>query len=120
MQVNKLSELLPVGAFSAACPTRVVLDHVTSKWGVLVLVALQGRTRRWGELRRNVEGVSEKMLAQTLKTLERDGLVARVALPVIPPHVEYSLTERGDELVDLLHPLLGWVAANAEAILADQ
>jgi DNA-binding HxlR family transcriptional regulator len=58
------------------------------------------------------------MLAQTLKTFERDGLVARLALPVIPPHVEYSLTPRGDELVDLLHPLLTWVTINATAILS--
>jgi DNA-binding HxlR family transcriptional regulator len=114
-----LSELFPGGLFSSNCPSRVVLDHVTSKWGVLVLVSLKGRTLRWGELRRSVEGVSEKMLAQTLKTFERDGLVARVALPVIPPHVEYSLTERGEELVELLYPLLTWVAANVEAILGE-
>ena len=117
VEVNALSEMFPGGFFSSNCPSRVVLDHVTSKWGVLVLVSLKGRTLRWGELRRSVEGVSEKMLAQTLKTFERDGLVARVALPVIPPHVEYSLTERGEELVDLLHPLLNWVAANAGDIL---
>jgi DNA-binding HxlR family transcriptional regulator len=109
--------MLPPGVFSSACPTRVVLDHVTSKWGVLVLVSLHGRTLRWGELRRTVDGVSEKMLAQTLKTFERDGLVARVALPVIPPHVEYSLTARGGEVVELLLPLLTWVAANADEIL---
>ena len=119
VEVNVLNELFPVGAFTSACPSRVVLDHVTSKWGVLVLVSLKGRTLRWGELRRSVEGVSEKMLAQTLKTFERDGLVARMALPVIPPHVEYSLTELGEELVSLLHPLLSWVAANAGAILAE-
>jgi DNA-binding HxlR family transcriptional regulator len=110
-------DVFPDGFFPANCPSRTVLDHVTSKWGVLVLVALMGRTLRWGELRRCVEGVSEKMLAQTLKTFERDGLVARVALPVIPPHVEYSLTARGDELVGLLRPLLRWVVANAEEIL---
>ena len=118
VEVSALGELFPGGLFTSACPSRVILDHVTSKWGVLVLVSLKGRTLRWGELRRSVEGVSEKMLAQTLKTFERDGLVARMALPVIPPHVEYSLTARGDEVVALLHPLLTWVAANAEAILA--
>jgi DNA-binding HxlR family transcriptional regulator len=117
IEVSPLDVIFPSGVFPSACPSRVVLDHVTSKWGVLVLAALTGRTLRWGELRRRVEGISEKMLAQTLKTFERDGLVARRALPVIPPHVEYSLTPRGDELVALLHPLLGWVAANADAIL---
>jgi DNA-binding HxlR family transcriptional regulator len=103
--------------FASDCPSRVVLDHVTSKWGVLILVALQDRTMRWGELRRRVEGISEKMLAQTLKTFERDGLVARHARPVIPPHVEYSLTARGQELVALLYPLLTWILRNAEEIL---
>ena len=116
-QVSPLDAQFPGGLFPSACPSRIVLDHVTSKWGVLVLVALTGRTLRWSELRRSVEGVSEKMLAQTLKTFERDGLVDRVARPVIPPHVEYSLTERGDELVALLHPLLSWITTNAEAIL---
>jgi DNA-binding HxlR family transcriptional regulator len=120
VQVSPLDAMFPGGVFPSACPSRVVLDHVTSKWGVLVLVALTGRTLRWSELRRRVEGVSEKMLAQTLKTFERDGLIARVARPVIPPHVEYSLTERGDQLVALLHPLLMWMTAEAPAILRDE
>ena len=99
------------------CPTRVILDHVTSKWGVLVLLALSDGTHRWGELRRAVDGISEKMLAQTLRTLEADGLVDRDARPTIPPHVEYSLTPLGRELVDRLLPLVEWIARNAEGIL---
>jgi DNA-binding HxlR family transcriptional regulator len=95
----------------------VVLDHVTSKWGVLVLVALAGETLRWGELRRRAQGISEKMLAQTLRTLERDGLVHRDAHPVIPPRVDYSLTERGRELAALLLPLVEWTVVHAEEIL---
>jgi DNA-binding HxlR family transcriptional regulator len=114
----KLQDLFPEGVLPAACPSRTVIDHVTSKWGVLVLVALDGRTLRWGELRRSVEGISEKMLAQTLKTFEADGLVARHARPVIPPHVEYSLTPLGVELVDLLNPLLRWIVTHAEEIVA--
>ena len=98
----------------ATCSTRVVLDHVFGKWGVLVLA---GRTLRWGELRREVAGVSEKMLAQTLQTFERDGLVHRNALPVIPPHVEYSLTPRGQELVDRLLPLMEWISEHADEML---
>ena len=85
--------------FPAACPSRVVLDHVTSKWGILVLVALADGPQRWSELRRRAEGISEKMLAQTLRTLEADGFVHRDAQPVIPPRVDYSLTPRGDERV---------------------
>jgi DNA-binding HxlR family transcriptional regulator len=106
------------GVFPAGCPSRVVLDHVTSKWGVLVLVALSERTLRWSELRRRAEGVSEKMLAQTLRTLERDGFVHRDAQPVIPPRVDYSLTDRGRELATLLIPLMEWILSNADEILA--
>jgi DNA-binding HxlR family transcriptional regulator len=102
----------------AACPSRIVLDHVTSKWGVLVLVALSEGTLRWGELRRRAQGISEKMLAQTLRTLERDGFVRREAQPVIPPRVDYSLTERGRELASLLLPLMDWIVANAEDIVS--
>src|SRR3954463_16420691 len=105
---HPLAALFPGGVLEANCPSRVVLDHVTSKWGVLVLVALDDRTLRWSELRRAVEGVSEKMLAQTLRTLEADGFVLRDAHPVIPPHVEYSLTPLGRELVALLMPLFTW------------
>jgi DNA-binding HxlR family transcriptional regulator len=108
------------GVFPAGCPSRTVLDHITSKWGVLVLLALSEGEQRWSELRRRAEGISEKMLAQTLKTLERDGLVLRQAQPVIPPRVDYSLTPRGYELAALLIPLVTWAYDNAEDILGDQ
>ena len=107
--------------FPANCPSRTVLDHVTSKWGVLVLLALtETEVLRWSELRRRAEGVSEKMLAQTLRTLEADGFLVRTALPVVPPHVEYSLTGRGREVGALLHPLVGWIAEHAESIVGPQ
>src|SRR6478735_7533788 len=105
------------GRFPAACNSRTVLDHVTSKWGVLVLLTLSAGSLRWGELRRTVEGVSEKMLAQTLRTLEADGFVLRESMDVIPPHVEYSLTPLGDELVTHLLPLLRWVMDHAADIV---
>ncbi|MEO5665739.1 MAG: helix-turn-helix domain-containing protein [Nocardioides sp.] len=109
-----LRELYPDGVFPAACHSRVLLDHVMSKWGVLVLLALsEGEPLRWSELRRRAEGVSEKMLAQTLRTLAADGLVHRDARPVVPPHVEYSLTEPGEQLAALLVPLMQWVAGHA-------
>lgn len=116
-----LSALLPGvtdGVLPAACPSRTVLDHVTSKWGVLVIIALSDGTHRWSALRRVVQGVSEKMLAQTLRTLEADGLVHREARPVVPPHVEYRLTDRGHELAAHMLPLMGWITANAEDIVA--
>lgn len=121
MKVSNGAELLrqrfPDGVHPAGCPSRVLLDHVTSKWGVLILISLTDGPQRWSELRRRAEGVSEKMLAQTLKTLERDGFVHRDPQPVIPPRVDYSLTHRGEELAALLVPLVGWVAEHADEVL---
>ncbi len=106
--------------YPAACPSRVLLNHVTSTWGVLVLAALSQGTLRWSELRRAAQGVSEKMLAQTLQTLERDGLVSRYQHPVMPPRVEYSLTDLGRELSERLLPLLEWVGEHAEQVIGPQ
>ncbi|NNH06674.1 helix-turn-helix transcriptional regulator [Cellulomonas fimi] len=119
-EVSVLDRLLTNGILASACPTRVVLDHVTSKWGVLLLVALSERSLRWGELRRVVEGISEKMLAQTLRTLEADGLVHREVTATVPPRVDYSLTPLGTELVARLLPLMEWVADHADAIVGDR
>jgi DNA-binding HxlR family transcriptional regulator len=117
---SQLRTHFPDGVFPAKCPSRTVLDHVTSKWGVLILVALsEGTPLRWSELRRRAQGVSEKMLAQTLRTLDQDGFLHRDARPQVPPHVEYSLTPRGEELATLLVPLMAWIAQHAEDILAE-
>lgn len=113
-----LPAMLTDGVLSAQCPSRTVLGHVTSKWGVLLLVALSEQTLRWGELHRVVEGISEKMLAQTLRVLEADGFVHREARPTIPPRVDYSLTDRGRELTERLLPLMEWITAHAQEILA--
>lgn len=102
--------------YPSACPSRTLLKHVTSTWGVLVLAALSEGTLRWSELRRAAQGVSEKMLAQTLDTLETDGLVSRFQHPVMPPKVEYSLTELGQGLVERLLPLLEWVGEHVDII----
>ncbi|MBI2244244.1 MAG: winged helix-turn-helix transcriptional regulator [Nocardioides sp.] len=94
------------------CPdTRLLVEHVTSRWGVLVLLTLDDRTLRWSELKREIAGVSEKMLIQTLQVLEADGLVRRTALPVVPPHVEYSLTGDGRAAAAHLAPLVRWAQA---------
>lgn len=106
------------GVYPQKCASRTVLDHVTSKWGVLVLLALQQESLRWGGLRRSIEGISEKMLASTLRTLEADGFVHREAQAVIPPRVDYSLTDRGQELALRLVPLMDWIADNADEITA--
>ena len=112
-----ISEKLQRGNVLAAdCPSREVLKHVTSRWGVLVLMALEGRTRRFSELRRTIGGVSERMLAQTLQWLEGDGLVDRVSYPVVPPHVEYSLSPLGVEAASRVRALADWIETSLPEI----
>ena len=103
---------------AAACPSRDVLRHVTSRWGVLVLLVLADGTQRFSGLRRKIGGVSEKMLAQTLQWLEHDGLVVRHEFPVVPPHVEYSLTPMGNEVAVHVCGLADWIELNLHRILA--
>jgi DNA-binding HxlR family transcriptional regulator len=97
--------------FARSCPSRETMEHATGRWGTLALVALLEGTFRFNALRRRVDGISEKMLSQTLQALERDGLVVRDAQPTIPPHVEYSLTPLGHDaatkLMELIHLLEG-------------
>ncbi|GGT31646.1 winged helix-turn-helix transcriptional regulator [Streptomyces purpureus] len=100
------------------CPSRLVLEHVTSRWGVLVLAALMERSYRFSELRRTIGGVSEKMLAQTLQTLERDGFVHREAQPVIPPRVDYWLTGLGKEAAEQVWALARWTERRVPAVQA--
>ncbi|MHC3473801.1 winged helix-turn-helix transcriptional regulator [Streptomyces sp. 7R007] len=101
----------------AMCPYRLVLEHVTSRWGVLVLIELLDRPHRFSELRRAIGRVSEKMLTQTLQTLERDGLVHRDAKPVIPPRVDYSLTDLGREAAEQVRGLAMWTQERMGAVL---
>ena len=113
-----LSEKLMRGDLMAPdCPSRAVLQHVTSRWGVLVLIALETGTLRFSELRRGIGGVSERMLAQTLQQLEGDGFVRRVAYQVVPPHVEYSLTPLGLEVAEKVRGLADWIEMNLDRIL---
>ncbi|MDX2921281.1 MULTISPECIES: helix-turn-helix domain-containing protein [Streptomyces] len=106
------------GGKQPMCPSRLILEHVTSRWGVLVLVALLERSYRFSELRREVGGVSEKMLAQTLQTLERDGFVHRDAKPVIPPRVDYTLTPLGNEAAEQVRALARWTERQVDAVRA--
>jgi DNA-binding HxlR family transcriptional regulator len=113
-------DALVADVFDAACTSRAVLEHVTGRWGVLALVALHDGVFRFNALRRRVQGVSEKMLAQTLQALERDGFVHREARPTIPPHVEYSLTPAGQEVAGRLLALIEVVEAAVPTVLAAQ
>src|SRR3954451_23157054 len=110
----------PAVSGEAMCPHRLVLEHVTSRWGVLVLIQLLDRPHRFSELRRAVGGqgrsVSEKMLTQTLQTLERDGFIHRDAKPVIPPRVDYSLTDLGREAAEQVKALAMWTDQRMDAV----
>ncbi len=113
------AELMQRGElFAEKCPSREVLKHVTSRWGVLLLVALRSGTHRFSDLRRKVNGISEKMLAQTLQWLEGDGFVERISYPVVPPHVEYRLTPLGEEVGEKVEALADWIEMKLPEILA--
>jgi DNA-binding HxlR family transcriptional regulator len=116
-----LSEQMRNGnLFAEQCPSRDVLKHVTSRWGVLILVALQDGTHRFSDLRRKIGGVSEKMLAQTLQWLEADGFVNRKSYPVVPPHVEYSLTPLGRDVSEKVAALADWIEENLPQVMASR
>jgi DNA-binding HxlR family transcriptional regulator len=106
------------GSHDRECTGRDILDHVTSRWGVLVLLALRDRTHRFSELRRRIGGVSEKMLAQTLRALEEDGFVLRHDFAEVPPRVEYALTPMGRQLAKHVAGLATWISDNAAQVLA--
>ncbi len=121
IKTGQLAEMMRHGKVLAKeCPSREILKHVTSQWGVLVLVVLIGGTHRFSELRRKIGGVSEKMLAQTLQQLEQDGFVQRVSYPVVPPHVEYSLTPLGDAIARQVEALTNWIETNLPEIIKAQ
>ena len=92
----------------AACPTRQVLTRVADKWSMFVIIALQDGVMRFSELRRRIDGVTPKMLTQTLRGLERDGVVTRTAYPTVPVTVEYALTPLGRSLADAVATVRGW------------
>ncbi|WP_416046912.1 winged helix-turn-helix transcriptional regulator [Cupriavidus basilensis] len=116
-----LSEKLRRGdVLTPLCPSREILSHLTSRWGVLVLIALLSGTQRFSQLRRKIGGVSERMLAQTLQLLERDGIVERRAYEVVPPHVEYALTPLGKEAATKVRELADWVEGHYAEVLSRQ
>jgi DNA-binding HxlR family transcriptional regulator len=102
--------------FNAQCPTRRVLDRIGDSWAVLILIALEDGTLRFNALRRRIENISQKMLSQTLKSLERDGLIRREVFATVPVTVEYSLTELGRTLAATVDSLRLWAEANIGAV----
>lgn len=107
-----------VDAFDVNCAGRLVYEHVTSRWGLLILVALRAEPLRFYLLRDRIGGISEKMLSQNLQTLTEDGLIRREVEPSKPPKVVYSLTDLGVELADHLQTLVDWIRRRTPDVLA--
>jgi len=105
---------------ASACPSREILRRLTSRWGLLVLVVLRGGTHRFSELRRAIDGVSERMLTQTLQQLEQDGMLVRQSFQTVPPHVEYTLTPLGEAAAEKVDALVNWLQDNLDDIMRHQ
>ncbi|QPS20829.1 winged helix-turn-helix transcriptional regulator [Serratia plymuthica] len=115
--VEPLSEKMLRGdVMAAACPSREILSHLTSRWGVLILIALLPGTLRFSEIRRRIGGVSERMLAQTLQLLEKDGMINRYDYNIVPLRVEYTLTPLGKEAAAKVRDLADWIENNLAAL----
>jgi DNA-binding HxlR family transcriptional regulator len=100
------------------CEVRQILDRVADKWSLLAIALLEGRTLRFNELRREIDGISQRMLTVTLRQLERDGLVTRTVYPVVPPRVEYALTPLGRTLHSTIQALVTWTETHQEEVAA--
>jgi DNA-binding HxlR family transcriptional regulator len=103
--------------YSADCPTRILLDRIADKWTVLIIGLLVGQPTRFNRLRKQVDGLSQKVLTKVLRGLESDGLVTRTVFPTVPVTVEYALTPLGESLSRTLEPVRQWSEENIEAIL---
>lgn len=106
--------------YNSRCASRTVLDRIGDRWTVLVVGALSGGPMRFSELARRIDGVSQKMLTQTLRGLERDGLVTRTVFAQVPPRVEYTLTDTGRTLIDPLSALDAWAREHITTIVASR
>jgi DNA-binding HxlR family transcriptional regulator len=107
-------------AYAAACPTRQILDRIGDKWAVLILILIRDEPMRFNALRRTIEGISQKMLSQVLKSLERDGLIKRRVFATVPVTVEYSITPLGQTLAAAVDPLRDWAEQNLKEVLSAQ
>ena len=113
---NLLETKFPWDVFNSNCPTRQVLDRIADKWTVLVIRRLSDGTLRFAQLRRAVDGISQKVLTNTLRGLERDGIVTRRIYASVPPRVEYTLTDLGRSLSDLVERICDWAEGNMESV----
>jgi DNA-binding HxlR family transcriptional regulator len=120
MITTDVSKMPIWNVYEAECPTRFALNRIADKWTVLVVCSLEQGTKRFSTLQREIGGVSQKMLTQTLRGLERDGLVTRTIYPTVPPKVEYTLTPLGRTLVGLVDAIRVWSETHIEAVMNAQ
>jgi DNA-binding HxlR family transcriptional regulator len=122
LKTMPFGEMPAVGnCFDRRCISRTVLAHVTGRWGSLVIAALRAAdVLRFSELRDHIDGISEKMLAQTLRDLERDGLLLRTSRPVVPPYVDYRLTPMGVGVAEHVDGLVRWIEAHVREVVCAQ
>src|SRR5947208_213375 len=119
MVSNQMEVIIRIhDVYDQNCPTRQILDRIADKYTVLIMVYLQERPRRYKELQRIIRGVSQKVLTQTLRSLERDGLITRTIYPEVPPRVEYALTPLGRTLIEPLAALRTWSESNIDSVIA--
>jgi DNA-binding HxlR family transcriptional regulator len=120
MGISKLQEKINL-ADAENCPVRLVVDRIGEKWAVLILMLLKENTvMRYSEIHKSIGDISQKMLSQTLKSLEADGLIFRKVYPVVPPKVEYGLKQLGEELYPLVRDLTAWANVNLQSILENR
>lgn len=113
-------QMMKCDVYAKNCPSRMILDRISNKWSMLILNRLREETVRFNQLRRDIDGISQKVLSQTLKYLERDGLIRREAFPTVPVTVEYSITKLGRTLSDTVHVLTHWAEENYAAVVRAQ
>lgn len=107
-------------AYDPDCPTRLMLDRIGDKWAILILLSLTDGPVRFNALRRRIGGISQKMLSQTLKSLERDGLITRTAIATVPVTVEYAMTPLAASLIAIIDDLAKWAETNVEQMMGAQ
>lgn len=119
-ELNLETEKIKGNVLARKCPSREIFQHLTSRWSGLVLTVLLQGTKRFSELRREIDGISERMLTQTLQQLEQDGMLTRKSYQTVPPHVEYTLTPLGIGAAEHIKALIDWLETHLGEILASQ
>lgn len=117
VQVAMADKFMRGNVLASACPSRKILEHLTSRWGVLVMLVLRDKVLRFSEIRRAIDGISERMLTQTLQHLQQDGMVVRTDYHTVPPRVEYQLTVYGQQASDKIADLVSWLEDSLPQIL---